>query len=290
MLYYLEEKDSIEQNIIVELQSLNLQGEIKSERDEELYGFEIKDLSQFRDYFHVSECKEAISELDILLPSYESLFWKAFQLSDAAKNSIDEQLRKFTTKKLKNGVLDKWKHQMQHFSQEKKDEISNNLFSSVIKNNATVRNEYYNINKAANEKDSKGQNISSYEEQVGLSIYGQIPDINYSSLIYYFFLKHNILAEETFYLLFYLKYKIEDKFYQDNKNLIEQGIVILPYIGKLLKLTKIGYALYHNRYEENGNAPKEYVQFKDNCWKLILMEYNVLGEEKFNKQYELEIT
>jgi len=312
MLCYLEGKDSIEQNIIAELQSLNLQGEIKSERDEELYGFEIKDLSQFRDYFHVSECKEALSELDIFLPSYEPLLWKAFQLSDTAKISIDGQLRKFTCDELKAKVLEQWKHQMKDSSEEEKNEKMDVLlkYITIIRKHENegddkVEKVFSDIEKDATSIGKSNKHLSNYEEIMYLCI--KTPALtakDYLSFLLYYFIDEKITAEETFHLLLYLKHKMDDTFYPDYKNLKEQVVGILPDMidDRFLKLIKIGYALYHTLYgntEEKSESvlafgkyqlnPDEYTRFKENCWRLILMEYNVLGEEKFYKQYELRI-
>jgi len=298
MLQYLEEKDIIGQDIITELQSLNFQGEIDYER---------KDLSQFQDFFHVSECKEAISELDIPLPLYEPLIWKAFYLSDAAKDKIDEQQRIFTAKKLKTEVFDKWEYQIKNSSQEEKNE-KKKVLDKYIKitrkyennNDDKVNKVFEDIRKDATLINENGESLSSYEEIMFLCIKNQVLSAkDYLSFILYYFLDTKISTEETFYLLFYLKYKMKDKFYQDNKNLIEQGVGILPSIGKFLSSIKIGIAFYRNINEQDKNYSlsfnayqsnaEEYSQFKENCWKQILMEYNILGENKFNEQYELHI-
>jgi len=292
---------------------LNLQGEIKSERDEELYGFEIKDLSQFQGYFHISECKEAISELDIFLPSYEPLFWKAFQLSDAAKNSIDEQLRKFTGDELKVKVLEQWEFQMKNSSDEKKNEKMDVLlkYIEIIRKyenegDDKVEKIFRGIEKDATRKGKGDKYQSNYEEIMYLCI--KTPTLtvkDYLSFLLYYFIDKKITAEETFHLLLYLKHKMDDTFYPDYKNLKEQVVGILPDVidERFLKLIKIGYALYRTLYgntDEKSESvmsidkyrfnPDEYTRFKENCWRLILMEYNILGEEKFIKQYELQIT
>jgi len=298
MLLFLGEKGISGKNIVNNLQSLNLRGEID---------YNTKDLSQFQDFFHVSECQEAISKLAILPETYEPIIWKAFNLSDVAKVRIDEQQRIFSAKILKTGVLDKWEYQMKNSTQNEKSEKKNVLLKYIKitrkyenNNDDEVNDIFEGIKKDATLEDENGKNLSSYEEVMFLCIKNQTLDVkDYLSFILYYLLDTKISEEETFYLLFYLKYKMKDKFYQDNKKLIEQGVGILPNIGKFLSSIKIGISFYRNINEENKNYTlsfnayqsnaDEYIQFKENCWKQILVEYNTLRDEKFEKQYELHI-
>ena len=306
MHLFLEEKDVADQSIVNTLQSLNLQGEIKSEsKNEDI--FQLKDLAQFQDFFHVSECQEALSQLNILLQPFEPLFWNAFYLSENAKYNIDNQLRKFIIEKTKKEIYDNWDSFIKQNPQENILAIKEALCEYIKdqyyedKKDDKVNKEFEKIWEDASRKALNAKNINSYEYVLYLSM--KNPTLNardYLSFILYFFLDAKINTAEAFHLLFYLRCKMADVFQKYATNLIIQGVKFFPSVDNISNIVKLGYEYYFtkNLYNKNQVSPHEFIndimsqspeysQFKNDCWRLILMEYNALGDKNFKEQYKL---
>ena len=295
MLHFL---DNNEMQDSLNFNKLNLQGEIDYTGE----------LAQFQDFFHVAECQEALSFSIILeQDAYESRIWEAFFLSEESKSSIDKQQSEFSAEKLKKEILVQWEYQIKNSSKQintrlkqiaKYIEIESKHCDNE-KNN--IEKTFKEIKKDANKKFTKtGENLSNYEEILYLYIKDQkLNAKDYLIFILYFFLDAKISAEETFYLLFYLKCKMSDKFRKDVIYLIDKyGINIVPKIETPIRIIKLGFELdkLNNKLpsisealNENQSKADEYAQFKKTCWKLFFMEYNAIGKEKFKEQYKLQI-
>lgn len=296
MLHFL---DDTEIQDYLNFNKLMLQGEINYTGD----------LTQFQDFFHVAECQDALS-MSIIFEqeTYEPCIWKAFYLSKEAKKIINKQQSEFSAGKVKTEILIQWEYQIKNSS---KKEINARIkqIEKYIKiesehdsdNSDNVEKTFKKINKKANEKFSKNdENLSNYEEILSLYIHDQkLNAKDYLIFILYFFLDEKISAEETFYLLFYLKCKMSDKFRKDILYLIDKyGINIVPKIETPIRIIKLGFELYklnnklpsiNEAFDENQSKLDEYTRFKKTCWKLFFIEYHAIGKEKFKEQYKLQI-
>jgi tetratricopeptide (TPR) repeat protein len=248
-----------------------------------------RDLSQFQDYFHYTEC---ITAIDIERNDYEPNFWDAFRLDIGDKQYIINILKKFFAEKIINLKIEEHGIKLHNIPEEKREEIKKDLEYKLneIKKGITELTDF--IDNAI----AKNRDIAN---QIGLCIEEiKYQPKSYIYIIHYYYFKEKINPSDVFILIQYL---IKTFFDKKKTDIIDEILNIIPKISNAfvpyagikliinsgINIKSILKNAFKDFYEMDDELKgvSDYNLFKENLWKIIAFDKENLTDEQFENKY-----
>ena len=220
-------------------------------------------LSQFDDYFHFRECCDVNME-------YQEL-WEAFAFKNSFNGNVNIAARKLEAdiiiEKLANEYennIRKWFGNLSKEDEKRLPEITKQIENSNFFPNETP--EY---------------KIALYICDLTIT-----PIKYYLYYIYYKYKCNKLEAKQAFYLILFLRCRINDKTRRNAEESISKILLSKYNIGKFIAMAKALVSLLkeedelRKEIEKDNDNKNTYIGFKEDTWKTIRFDYDVFSSEK----------
>jgi lipoprotein NlpI len=234
-----------------------------------------KDISQFSDYFHFRECcnNNNINYTDI---------WEAFTFKLSFCGEINIAERKHEAEIIINELSKEYETETINWY-DQLDEDNKGILKETKKH---IEKLHFNLSETQQEYKIALCIIYLDKDPINASIK------HYLGYVYYKFILNSLTAEALFYLISFLRCRVNDKKHDEIKKSIG-NIFLSKYHYK--EWINIAQGLFWSSKEDNplkkiideaDKNKKAYIGFRESIWKILRLDKEILSKKEFNDKWK----